>query len=753
MKAPEAPAPTVSAPPAGNWTRTAAACGLLLLLMVLGFLAVREYGITLPAPPPGASPFQGPPTGEKVDTLLHVLLALTVVIIVARAVGSLFQYLHQPAVVGEILAGILLGPSVLGRIAPGLSGALLPPEVAPFLEVLSQVGVILYMFLVGLELDPGLLRESGPATLVISHASIVTPFLMGAALALELYPRLSSADVPFTLFALFLGVAMSITAFPVLARILTDRRIHKSPMGVMALTCAAVNDVVGWCLLAFVVSVVQARYAGGLFTTVMAIGYIAVMLLVIRPAMARLALLYGTRGRLTQGVMAMVSVALLLSALATHYIGIHAVFGAFVLGAVVPHDSGLARELTDKLEDLVVVLLLPAFFAFTGMRTHIGLVNTQQEWILCGLIILVASLGKVGGSVVAARGSGLGWREAAALGVLMNTRGLMELIVLNIGLDLRIISAELFAMLVLMALVTTLATTPVLHLITRRRPSPVAPALPSHLSPVPVEAPRPAGVLVPISNPEGMAALIDLAAAATRPDEPAPRVLALVRRPAGGVRAGLRELERRVAPRAPILVAAMEHARERGLTLDLHAVWTDDPAGDILQAAADAHIEWLLIGHHRPVFGGDLLGGVVKQILERTAELPLRVGVVIHSHQRALQRVVAVVDNTPDGRAALDLASRVGESAHGTLHAVLVPREGAEPEPELAGIIKDAGRNTTRWLHTDVLTQRTPAHLAQVTRGDLVVIGTRLADELGLPLDDDPGDERCVVVVRGGTAV
>lgn len=396
-----------------------------------------------------------------------MLLALVVVIVLARAVGSIFQYFAQPPVVGEILAGILLGPSVLGKLAPAVQSYILPREVAPFLGVLSQVGVILYMFLVGVELDPTLLRKRGHSTLAISHASIVTPFLLGAILALYIYPSLSTRDVPFTVFSLFIGVSMSVTAFPVLARILTDRRMHKSRMGVIALTCAAVDDVTAWCLLAFVVSVAQAKAAGMVMTLAGVFGYIALMALVARPAMVRVSRLYGIKGRLTQGVMAIVFVALLLSALVTDIIGIHAIFGAFALGAVIPHDSGLAREVTDRLEDLVVVLLLPAFFAFTGMRTQIGLVSGASDWFLCGLIVVVASLGKFGGSLVAARLTGLGWRDASALGVLMNTRGLMELIVLNIGLELRVLSPTLFAMLVIMALVTTFATTPVLHLITR----------------------------------------------------------------------------------------------------------------------------------------------------------------------------------------------------------------------------------------------------------------------------------------------
>jgi Kef-type K+ transport system membrane component KefB len=258
-------------------------------------------------------------------------------------------------------------------------------------------------------------------------------------------------------------VSMSVTAFPVLARILTDRRMHQTRMGTIALSCAAVDDVTAWCLLAFVVGLAQSNPSSAGITVALTFCYIAFMLVVVRPGAVWLARRYEHPSRVGQRTLALICVALLLSALATELIGIHALFGAFLLGAVIPHDSGLARAALEKLEDVVVVLFLPAFFAFTGLRTEIGLVIGVEQWLICGLIILVASAGKFGGTLVAARLTGLDWRDAASLGVLMNTRGLMELIVLNVGLDLGVLSPTLFAMLVLMAVVTTLATTPALH--------------------------------------------------------------------------------------------------------------------------------------------------------------------------------------------------------------------------------------------------------------------------------------------------
>jgi Kef-type K+ transport system membrane component KefB len=393
--------------------------------------------------------------------MLHLLLALAAVVLVGRILGLLLVRVGQPPVIGEVVAGILLGPSLLGH---ELSARLLPPAVAPHLGMIAQLGVILYMFLVGLELNPGVIRGRARATVAISHASIVVPFVLGVGLALWLYPRLSPPGVPFTSFSLFLGVALSITAFPVLARILSDQRISRTELGVLALTCAAIGDVTAWCLLAFVVGVVQAHVQGALWVAGLAGAFVALMLLAVRPVARRL--VCRREGRpVTANTVAWVFVAVLLSALATEAIGIHAIFGAFLLGAVLPHDSKLAHELTGKLEDVVTVLLLPAFFAYTGMRTEIGLVSGLEDWLMCGVIIVAATAGKFGGSLAAARLSGLPWRTAASVGVLMNTRGLMELIVLNVGLDLGVISPTLFAMMVLMALATTMATTPLLLLL------------------------------------------------------------------------------------------------------------------------------------------------------------------------------------------------------------------------------------------------------------------------------------------------
>jgi Kef-type K+ transport system membrane component KefB len=436
------------------------------------FLLIRRLGSSLVGL--GAPQAHAPAQATSSDTgnvWMHVVLALFVVLVVARAVGAIFRKLNQPQVMGEVVAGILLGPSFFGWLAPGLASQVLSASVAPHLAVISQLGVVLYMFLVGLELDTDLLRQRTKSSIAISHASMVVPFLLGGVSALWLYPRYATQNVSFTVFALFLGVAMSVTAFPVLARILTDRGLQKSSLGVVALACAAVDDVTAWCLLALLVAVARAEAGNLVSTLAMTLGFISFVLLVAKYGAIWLVRKREEKGRTTRDMFAIVLAALLMAALAAERIGIHGLFGAFLLGTLIPQDSALARDIRDKCEDLVVVLLLPIFFAFTGMRTKIGLLNGTRYWLACVLVIAIAALGKFGGSFLAARLTGSDWREAASLGVLLNTRGLMELIVLNVGLDLGLLPPTLFAMFVIMAIVTTLATAPVLQVLT---PSPRA---------------------------------------------------------------------------------------------------------------------------------------------------------------------------------------------------------------------------------------------------------------------------------------
>ena len=342
--------------------------------------------------------------------ILTLLLQIALILALSRIMGLIFRFLHQPQVMGEMVAGIMLGPSLFGFLFPELAKTVFPQESIALLNVLSQIGVIFFLFLVGLELDPTLLKNRGHVAVVISHVSIIAPFLLGAALAMYLYPKLFNAAprMPFTSVALFMGAAMSITAFPVLARILTERNIHKTRVGAIAITCAAVDDVTAWCMLAFVVGIARADgLVPGLKTAACSAVYITLMFLVVRPFLRRLQRYYDRQGRLSQTVVAMIFLLVLLSSFTTERIGIHALFGAFLMGAIMPKGSRFVRALSEKLEDYTVIFLLPIFFAYTGLRTQIGLLSNPELWLDTMLIILVACAGKFGGSALAGRACGL----------------------------------------------------------------------------------------------------------------------------------------------------------------------------------------------------------------------------------------------------------------------------------------------------------------------------------------------------------
>jgi Kef-type K+ transport system membrane component KefB len=393
-----------------------------------------------------------------------LLVQIALILVTTRVVGWLLRRIHQPQVVGEMIAGILLGPSLLGWLLPDVSAAVFPADTLNNLSALSQIGLLLFMLLVGAEFDPNILRGRGHAAVVTSHASIIVPFALGALLAVFLYPALSPPEVPLLHFILFTGLAMSITAFPVLARILAERNLLRTPVGTVAIACAAVDDVTAWCVLAAIVLLTHTAEQTTPFVITLfgSLAYIAVMLFVVRRGLAVLATYFRRRGGITQDMLAVILVLTLISAWITETLGIHALFGAFLIGVVMPKDGDFSRALAGKLEPVAVTLLLPLFFAFTGLRTSIGFLQDPQMWLYCILIIGVAIVGKFGGSSLTARRFGMSWREASALGILVNTRGLIELVFLNIGLDIGVISPTFFTMMVLMALVTTLMTSPLL---------------------------------------------------------------------------------------------------------------------------------------------------------------------------------------------------------------------------------------------------------------------------------------------------
>ena len=422
------------------------------------------------APQPTETVVRGILRGNFRSALAILLLQIVVIIIVARLFGAVFRRIGQAPVMGEMIAGIALGPSVLGLFSPWVMAFLFPPSSLPTLGVLSQIGVVLFMFIVGLELDIQHLREKASAAVMVSHASIIVPFLLGAALALFLYPTLAPADTSFAAFALFMGIAMSITAFPVLARILEDRGMSQSRLGSIALACAAVDDVSAWCLLAFVIAVAKSSgLVSSMVTIALTLIFTGTMLFIIKPRLAPLIEKRIGDPKRVRGLLAGVLAFVLASAWVTEGIGIHALFGGFLAGVVMPSVSGFRVFLKDQLEAFSSVALLPLFFVFTGLRTQISLLNDWLGWLTCLGIIIVAVAGKLGGSMLMARWTNMNWRDSFQIGALMNTRGLVELVVLNIGYDLGILSGRIFVMMVIMALTTTFMTAPLLSLVKQQR--------------------------------------------------------------------------------------------------------------------------------------------------------------------------------------------------------------------------------------------------------------------------------------------
>ncbi|MFC6875768.1 cation:proton antiporter domain-containing protein [Flavobacterium myungsuense] len=398
---------------------------------------------------------------------LAILLGqIITIILVARLFGWIFRKIGQPSVIGEIVAGIALGPSLLGLYFPEFSSTLFPSASLGNLQFLSQIGLILFMFVIGMELDLKVLKNKANDAVVISHASIVVPFSLGIGLAYFIYYRFAPEGVEFLSFSLFMGIAMSITAFPVLARIVQEREMHKTRLGTIVITCAAADDITAWCILAAVIAIVKAgSFVSSLYVIGLAIVYVGAMLFIVRPFLKKIGDLYKSKNKLSKPVVAIFFLTLILSSYTSEIIGIHALFGAFMAGAIMPDITKFRAIFIEKVEDVSVILLLPLFFVFTGLRTQIGLINDPYLWKLTGVIILVAVAGKFFGSALAAKFVGQSWQDSLTIGALMNTRGLMELVVLNIGYDLGVLTSEVFTMMVIMALVTTIMTGPALDLI------------------------------------------------------------------------------------------------------------------------------------------------------------------------------------------------------------------------------------------------------------------------------------------------
>jgi Kef-type K+ transport system membrane component KefB len=561
-----------------------------------------------------------------------LIIQIFCIMIVARILGHWMSKVGQPSVVGEIFAGIALGPSLMGLFFPEFSTFLFPEESLRRLHVLSQIGLVLFMFIIGMELDIGVLKKQAKAAIIISHASIIFPCFLGVALAYFLYASFAPEHIPFSAFALFMGIAMSITAFPVLARIVQERNLTQTPLGTVVITCAAAGDITAWCLLALVVAMVG---AGGIISAlgsiVLSIMYVLLMWFAVRPLLHRMAIKYDTPESINKTIVAAIFGILLLSSYVTEIIGIHALFGAFLAGVIMPPRKEFKRILSEKIEDVSLVLLLPLFFVFTGLRTQIGLLNQAHLWGVCFLIIGVAVWGKFAGSAVAARFVGQSWKDSLLIGVLMNARGLMELIVLNIGYDFGILSAEIFTMMVLMALVTTFMTGPVINMIEFffQSKDKEQRTLKTGFN-----------ALLSFGSPQSGSRLLELAHYLNLKNEKDAGITALHFSPSADVSVIEAEQYEKEAF-LPILQTASR------LKISVKRVFgvTDHVAREIVEAAKENPYNVVLVGSSRDLFTRDKTGGKVRNFVH---QMDAPVGILIDGGFQKIDHTAVVLGSASD---------------------------------------------------------------------------------------------------------
>lgn len=732
---------------------------------------------------------KNPSSKNTMPIAILVLVEVLIVIALSRIVGLGFRWIKQPQVIGEIVAGIMLGPSLFGLVAPDLAAAVFPAEAVPFLNVLSEIGLIFFMFLIGLELNPKYLKSNLNTAILTSHVSILVPFSLGSLLALLLYPIVSNSSVSFTAFALFLGVAMSITAFPVLARIITEHNLQNTKLGTLALTCAAVDDVTAWCLLAVAIAVTRTNSMVGALPTIFeALIYIVFMLTVVRWFLQRLSKHYNRTGRLTQLVLAGIYMGVVASALITEWIGIHLIFGAFLLGVAMPKNAGLTRELAEKTEDFVLIFLLPIFFAYSGLRTQIGLLNTPELWLLCATVLGVAIIGKYVGTYAAARVCGISNREASALGWMMNTRGLTELIVLNIGLSLGVISPLLFTMLVIMALVTTFMTSPLLEWTYPKR------LIRLDISEFSsddseLENPKSAGdlketnkellptyrILVPVANPSTQKGLLQLAVALAQSaagmggsdlQSAAVHPLSLIELSEDyAFESTPVEADRIIQERLgklSELIESLQPPEARKLVHPIVRV-TNDVARETAQIAELDRADLILVGWHRPTFSSNRLGGRVGQILS-TAKVDVAI-FVDRGRERLNNLLVPYAANIHDDL-GLELALRLLVNSQERRLTVLRVVVNGEAENELSyefrRVIEQLPVSVRSRIETPIVEAAEPiqAVVAASANADLTIAGTsrewgierqtlgQYTDELVVQCHSSLLIARCYVKVR-----
>jgi Kef-type K+ transport system membrane component KefB len=639
-------------------------------------------GAKAPAPGAAASPLDERISATKQrtfeNTVVAFFIAVAVVMLFARLCGSLMPRIRQPRVMGEVLAGILLGPTAFGAIDPSLQASVFASDIVPYIGVAANLGLIFFMFLIGLEVDLGQLRGRARMTLAVSNTALLVPLMLGMLIALPLYTLLAP-DTRFAAFALFVGVSMSITAFPVLARIISERRMLKQPLGALALSAAAVDDVSAWFLIALATAVAG---AGSGLVVLETIGWAALfclgMAFLVRPVLARAAVAYDEAGRVPGTWITVIFAGVLLSAIVTETIGIAVIFGGFVMGVVMPRHAGLSEDVTRRVEDFVVTLLLPLFFAYTGLRTNVGLLGRGQLVLITVALSAIAIVGKYGGTLIAARVIRLPWRESAVLGALMNTRGLTELIVLNLALTTGAISQALFTALVIMALVTTFMAGPLIRLLDPHNAFGEEPEQElAAVAGASVGLPGATAEHSILVAPQSAAALEQLLALAEPLARSEPRrelILArLIRPPRGaGVRGGLQTEARQVSEASEDLQHRREELLGEGIDTRAVALTSADPGRDITRLCRSEAVDLVLLDGRRPLLGDGVpreeVGTVLSDAPCDVAVLVAREGVAISPGPES--PVVVPFGGADHDWAALELAAWIAAASGAPLRLV-----------------------------------------------------------------------------------
>ncbi len=647
------------------------------------------------APKPGLATAK-PRTLE--ETVVAFFIAVVVVMLFARLCGSLMPRIGQPRVMGEVLAGILLGPTAFGALDPGLQAKVFATDIVPYIGVAANLGLVFYMFLIGLEVDLGQLRSRARMTLVVSNTALLVPLMLGMLVALPLYTLLAP-NIHFAAFALFVGVSMSITAFPVLARIISERRMIKRPLGALALSAAAVDDVSAWFLIALATAVAG---AGSGVEVIETIGWAGVfclgMAFLVRPLMARAAVAYDEAGRVPGTWITIIFAGVLLAAITTETIGIAVIFGAFVMGLAMPRHAGLSEDVTRRVEDFVLTLLLPLFFAYTGLRTNVGLLNRGELVAITLALCAIGIVGKFGGTLIATRTIRLPWRQSAVLGALMNTRGLTELIVLNLALTVGAISQALFTALVIMALVTTFMTGPLMRLFDPHnafgeQPEEELAAASATLAPEQLQETPERSILV---APQSAAALAQLLALAEPLARSQPRreliLVRLVRPPRGAaVRGGLRTEARLVGEASAQVERSRRELLDAGVAARAVALTSADAGRDLTRLCRDEDVDLVLIDGRRPLLGDGVpreeVGTVLREAHCDVAVLVAREGATVSPGPE--RSVMVPFGGADHDWAALELACWIA-AASGARLQLLGSAERREDSRDASGLLANA---------------------------------------------------------------